>query len=168
MKFDLKELKRLITLVEEANISELSLEDKEGEKVSIKKGGSISFANSTSHPIQMQNFSSPTPTENSQANLTTNPDSENANTEKSAPQDSELVSIKSPIVGTYYASANPDAPAYIKEGDHIKIGDTVCIVEAMKLFNEIESEVSGIVSKILVKNASTVEYGQPLILVKQD
>jgi len=166
MKFDLKELKRLITLVEEANISELSLEDKEGEKVSIKKGGSISFANSNSQPVQMQNFTAPNQTENLQTSQ--NQNANNISTEKPTTPDSELVSINSPMVGTFYTSANPDAPAYIKEGDQIKVGDTVCIVEAMKLFNEIESEVSGIVSKILVKNASTVEYGQPLILVKQN
>ena len=166
MKFDLKELKRLITLVEEANISELSLEDKEGEKVSIKKGGSISFANSNSQPVQMQNLVPPSQNENIQASQSQIAD--DISNEKSTNSDSELVSINSPMVGTFYTSANPEAPAYIKEGDHIKVGDTVCIVEAMKLFNEIESEVTGIVSKILVKNASSVEYGQPLILVKQD
>ena len=75
------------------------------------------------------------------------------------------VEVKSPIVGTFYRSASPDKPAYIKVGDTIEVGSVVCIVEAMKLFNEIESEVSGKVVKVLVEDASPVEYDQPLFLV---
>lgn len=77
-----------------------------------------------------------------------------------------LITIKSPMIGTFYRSANPDSPSFVNVGDEVKQGQTVCIIEAMKLFNEIESEVSGKIVKILVENASPVEYDQPLFLVE--
>jgi acetyl-CoA carboxylase biotin carboxyl carrier protein len=76
-----------------------------------------------------------------------------------------LVTIKSPMVGTFYRSANPESPSFVNVGDEVKTGSVVCIIEAMKLFNEIESEVSGKIVKVLVENASPVEYDQPLFLV---
>ncbi len=78
---------------------------------------------------------------------------------------SNLLEIKSPMIGTFYLTPNPDSPSFVTEGDSIKAGQTVCIIEAMKLFNEIESEISGKIVKILVSNASPVEYDQPLFLV---
>lgn len=75
------------------------------------------------------------------------------------------IEIKSPMIGTFYESPNPESPAFIQVGDKVKAGDTVCIIEAMKLFNEIESEVSGTVVKILVDNSQPVEYDQPLFLI---
>lgn len=82
-----------------------------------------------------------------------------------APTPSNLLEIKSPMIGTFYLTPNPDSPAFVSEGSSIKAGETVCIIEAMKLFNEIESEISGKIVKILVANASPVEYDQPLFLV---
>lgn len=79
--------------------------------------------------------------------------------------DSKYVSIKSPMIGTFYRSSNPDADPFVKVGDKVSAGQTVCIVEAMKLFNEIESEHSGTVVKVLVDDASPVEYDQPLFLI---
>ena len=76
-----------------------------------------------------------------------------------------LVEIKSPMIGTFYRSANPESPAFVEVGSSVNAGDTVCIIEAMKLFNEIESEVSGKIVKVLVDNAQPVEYDQPLFLV---
>lgn len=78
---------------------------------------------------------------------------------------SNLLEIKSPMIGTFYLTPNPDSPTFVTEGDSIKAGQTVCIIEAMKLFNEIESEISGKIVKILVSNATPVEYDQPLFLV---
>ena len=75
-------------------------------------------------------------------------------------------SIKSPMVGTFYVSANPDLKPYLKVGDHVKKGDIVCIIEAMKLFNEIESDCDGVVTKVLVENAKCVEYGQDLFSIR--
>ncbi len=78
---------------------------------------------------------------------------------------SKLVEVKSPMIGTFYRSASPDKPPYIKVGDRVAKGDTVCIVEAMKLFNEIETEVAGKIVKVLVEDAQPIEYDQPLFLV---
>ena len=80
-------------------------------------------------------------------------------------EDSKHVTIKSPMIGTFYRSSNPDSPAFVNVGDKVSSGQTVCIVEAMKLFNEIESDVSGTIVKVLVDNAQPVEYDQPLFLV---
>lgn len=79
---------------------------------------------------------------------------------------SNYITIKSPMIGTFYRSSNPETPAFVNVGDEIKKGKTVCIIEAMKLFNEIESEVSGRIVKVLVENATPVEYDQPLFLVE--
>ena len=78
---------------------------------------------------------------------------------------SKYVEIASPMIGTFYRSPKPEDPAFVSVGDSVSVGDKVCIVEAMKLFNEIESEVSGTIVKVLVENSSPVEYGQPLFLV---
>lgn len=83
-----------------------------------------------------------------------------------APVASNLIEIKSPMIGTFYRSASPDKPAFVEVGSEIKVGDKVCIVEAMKLFNEIESEVSGKIVKILVNDMSPIEFDQPLFLVE--
>lgn len=77
-----------------------------------------------------------------------------------------LITIKAPMVGTFYRSSNPDTPPFVNVGDEVKTGKVVCIIEAMKLFNEIESEVSGRIVKVLVENATPVEYDQPLFLVE--
>lgn len=77
-----------------------------------------------------------------------------------------LITIKSPMVGTFYRSSNPESPSFVNVGDEVKPGKVVCIIEAMKLFNEIESEISGKIVKVLVDNASPVEYDQPLFLVE--
>jgi acetyl-CoA carboxylase biotin carboxyl carrier protein len=77
-----------------------------------------------------------------------------------------MLEIKSPMVGTFYSAANPESPSYVSEGDAVTAETTVCIVEAMKVFNEIKSEVEGTIATILVKNGDTVEYGQPMFLVK--
>ena len=82
-----------------------------------------------------------------------------------AATNSNYIEVKSPIVGTFYRSSAPEKPVYAKVGDRIEVGDIVCIVEAMKLFNEIESEVSGTIVKVLIEDASPVEYDQPLFLV---
>jgi len=79
---------------------------------------------------------------------------------------SNYLTIKSPMIGTFYRSAGPDSPSFVEIGDEVKTGKVVCIIEAMKLFNEIESEISGRIVKVLVENATPVEYDQPLFLVE--
>ena len=83
-------------------------------------------------------------------------------------QDEMLMTIKSPMVGTFYASSKPGSTPYVKVGDKVKVGQVICIVEAMKLFNEIESEFAGVVAKISVEDMSAVEYGQDLIVIRQE
>ena len=87
-------------------------------------------------------------------------------TPEKADDDSKYVAIKSPMIGTFYRSSSPDKPAFVNVGDEVGSGDVICIVEAMKLFNEIESEISGKIVKVLVENAQPVEYDQPLFLVE--
>ncbi len=81
---------------------------------------------------------------------------------------SKMVEIKSPMIGTFYRSSNPDSLAFVSVGDKVTKGQTVCIIEAMKLFNEIESDISGTITKVMVENATPVEYEQPLFLVEPD
>jgi len=88
--------------------------------------------------------------------------------DKAAQGSSNTITVKSPMIGTFYRSAGPDKPAFISVGDSVKPGSVLCIVEAMKLFNEIESEVSGRIVKVLVDDASPVEYDQPLFLVEPE
>ena len=83
-----------------------------------------------------------------------------------AADDKDLFTVKSPIVGTYYEAPSPGSPPFSKVGDEVKVGQVLCIIEAMKLMNEIETEAAGTISKILVKNGQPVEYGQPLFLIK--
>lgn len=86
----------------------------------------------------------------------------------SSDADKKYVEIKSPMVGTFYAAPAPDAPPYVKVGDKVSVGQVVCIVEAMKLMNEIESEVTGSIAKVMVENAQPVEFGQVLFLINPD
>ncbi len=137
-RLDLEEIRALIRLATEADITELDV-DAPHVKVRIKKAGRNS-ADRTVVEVP-------------------HPDGARAEPE------GRLVPIVAPMVGTFYRSAKPDAPAFVKEGDEVRVGQTVCILEAMKLFNEITSEVDGRIAQVLVDNGAPVEYGQPLFLV---
>lgn len=156
---ELKEIKELIKLVSEAEVSEVEVE-KGDFKIAIRKiEEKTTFVQTPAAqpaPIQVSvPAASPVPTMHLSAQSTEAPN-----------HASNLITIKSPMIGTYYKSSTPDKPAFVNIGDEIKVGSVLCIVEAMKLFNEIESEVSGKIVKILVENASPVEYDQPLFLVE--
>ena len=150
---DIKEIKKLIRLVEDANISVLSL-DEDGKKIEIRKELSVS------------NVTLAAPAAPTVATPSAAPIVGVAAKPEIQEDDSNLLSVKSPMVGTFYIASSPDADPYVKEGDRIQEGDVICMVEAMKLFNEIESEVSGVISKVLVKNGDPVEYGQVLFLIE--
>lgn len=163
-----KEIQELIRLINRSNITEFKF--KEGEfSLTIKAGGNQPvIVQQTAHPAQVvtpvayQEPIKPPPA------ATTPPKMEEnvpAATETAPVASANLLEIKSPIVGTFYRASSPDKPAFAKIGDTVKQGQVVCIIEAMKLFNEIESEVSGKVVKVLVEDASPVEYGQVLFLV---
>lgn len=150
---DLKQIHDLIKVVNKSNIGEISIEDKDG-KVTIKqKEEKITV---TSAPAQTVYTSAPA-APSAAAPVASTP---------AAPVADNLITIKSPMIGTFYRRAAPDKPLLAEEGTEVSPGKVVCIIEAMKLFNEIESEVKGTIVKILVEDASPVEFDQPLFLVQ--
>src|SRR3954463_13588856 len=147
---DLRKLKKLIDLVQESGIAELEIPEGE-EKVKIVKGGVV---NMTAAPAAMV----ATPT--AAAAAAPAPVATGAE-----PEGQEGHIVKAPMVGTFYRSASPDAKPFVEVGQAVKEGDTICIIEAMKLMNEIEADASGNVKAILVENGQPVEYGQPLFIL---
>ncbi|MBC7382071.1 MAG: acetyl-CoA carboxylase biotin carboxyl carrier protein [Bacteroidia bacterium] len=158
---ELKEIKELIKLVSEAGVSEVDVE--RGDfKISIKKNDGKTTVLQSQAPVIPQppsEYSAPA----SDAFLSEKLESLSSKTDTVS---GNFITIKSPMIGTYYKSLSPDKPGFVQIGDEIKPGKVLCIVEAMKLFNEIESEISGRIVKILVENASPIEYDQPLFLVE--
>lgn len=149
---DLRKLKTLIDLVSESNISELEITEAEG-KVRIVKGGEAA-------PVQyVQSVAAPAAAAASAA-----PAAAPAAAAPAAEPTGHIV--KSPMVGTFYRSASPGASAFVEVGAQVKEGDTLCIIEAMKILNEIEADKSGTVTKILGENGQAVEYGQPLFIIE--
>jgi acetyl-CoA carboxylase biotin carboxyl carrier protein len=148
---DLRKLKKLIDLVEESGIAELEITEGE-EKVKIVKGGVVSLTPSTSVPPPAVVA---TPSEAKPA----------APAAPAAETSPEGHVVKSPMVGTFYRAASPDAKPFVEVGEVVKEGQTICIVEAMKLMNEIEADASGTIKAILVENGQPVEYGQPLFVI---
>jgi acetyl-CoA carboxylase biotin carboxyl carrier protein len=156
---DFKQIQELIKIINRSNIGEVSIED-QGFKITIKQKEDPVPQYVTGAPVSMQMpqvmhsapvpAAAPTPSKPADA----------------APATSNLVTIKSPMIGTFYRSAAPGKPMFVESGDEVAPGKVVCIIEAMKLFNEIESEVKGKIVKILVEDASPVEYDQPLFLVE--
>lgn len=152
---DIKQIQDLIKFVAKSGVNEVSIEE-ENFKITIKTNEAPTYVTATLPPAPQQQpvAAVPAPVEVPQ---TTAPKTEDA---------SNYVTIKSPMIGTFYRSSSPDKPVFVNVGDDITAGKVVCIVEAMKLFNEIESEISGKIVKILVDDAQPVEYDQPLFLVE--
>lgn len=149
---DLRKLKKLIDLVEESGISELELTEGE-ESVRISRQGQV-----VQQPQQYTMPQQPTLAVQNQVPTTTS-----ANTDKAQETGHALTS---PMVGTFYRSSSPEADPYVEVGSSVKKGDTLCIIEAMKLLNEIEADRDGIVKKIMVENAQPVEFGEPLFIIE--
>ena len=145
--FDVRKIRKLISLMQENDLTEIDLKHADSA-VRIKRGGEVA---SYSAPAIAQPVAPAAP-------------AEPAAPAQSA-EEARMVVIKSPMVGTFYSAASPDAPPFAKVGDHIGPEKTVCIVEAMKVFNEIPAGVSGQIVSILVENGAPVEFGQPLIKV---
>jgi acetyl-CoA carboxylase biotin carboxyl carrier protein len=152
---DLRKLKTLIDLVSDSNVSELEITEAEG-KVRIVKGGMAPAAGS--HQPQVYQTAAPAPVpvlapvDQAAAVVTT-------------PEPVASHSVKSPMVGTFYRSSSPGAKPFVEIGDAIKAGETICIIEAMKILNEIEADKTGTVTHILCENGQAVEYGQPLFTI---
>ncbi|MCC6550949.1 MAG: acetyl-CoA carboxylase biotin carboxyl carrier protein [Ignavibacteriaceae bacterium] len=158
---DINLLKKIVKIVEDSSITELEIEE-ENTRIKVSKNtGAVHYA-ATQHPAPPF----PVPVASQHAHL--RPADEAAAAIAKAKDDlpGNLHEVKSPIVGTFYRAPAPDADSYAKVGDEISVGQVLCIVEAMKLMNEIESDVSGKIVKILVENGKPVEYNQPLFLIE--
>ena len=155
---NLKEIKDLIELLKETDVTELEVE-KAGTRVKIKKG------NGGASRVEVEHHAAPSGPAKPHAPAAKQEAPTPAENKDAAP-DKNVVVMTSPIVGTFYRSPSPDAPVYIEVGDMVKKGQILCIIEAMKLMNEIEAEVSGKVVAALVENAQPVEYGEPLFQIE--
>jgi acetyl-CoA carboxylase biotin carboxyl carrier protein len=149
---DLRKLKKLIDLVQESGIAELEITEGE-EKVKIVKGGQVTVS------------ATPAPQPAPAAPIEARPAPAPTAAPASSPPAPEGPVIKAPMVGTFYRSPSPDAKPFVEVGQAVKEGDTICIIEAMKLMNEIEADAAGVVKAILVENGQPVEYGQPLFIL---
>ncbi len=165
-QMDFKQIQELIKLVNDSNIGELTVEQKDF-KVTIrqKEEPATQTFPSSAQSAPLSILPQPTQQANLPAALQTNISPSTAASE-SAQSSSNAVTIKSPMIGTFFRKPSPDKSNFVEVGDEVSIGTVVCIIEAMKLFNEIESEVKGKIVKILVEDASPVEYDQPLYLVE--
>jgi acetyl-CoA carboxylase biotin carboxyl carrier protein len=159
---DLRKLKTLIDLVSDSNVTELEITEAEGT-VRIVKGGAggggapyVQHAmshNTQQQPMPMQYAAAPTGSAIEAAPI------------PAAEPVSVGHSVKSPMVGTFYRASSPGAKSFVEIGDVVKVGDTVCIIEAMKILNEIEADMSGTVTQILCENGQAIEYGQPMVVI---
>lgn len=151
---DIKQIQSLITFVAKSGVNEVSIEETDF-KITIKTNQEPTIVNATIPQQVLPQAQAPQPV------LVSAPIAVAVATDNS-----KNIAVKSPMIGTFYRSANPDKPPFVSVGDEISIGQVVCVIEAMKLFNEIESEVAGRVVKIMVDNSSPVEYDQPLFLIE--
>lgn len=156
---DIKQIQDLIRFVSKSGVNEVSIEQ-ENFKITIKTNEAPTYVSASipAQPAPLAAAPAPQPV--------TLPAASAAAPVEPAADSSNYITIKSPMIGTFYRSSSPDKPLFVNVGDEISAGTVLCIVEAMKLFNEIESEVSGRIVKVLVDNASPVEYDQPLFLVE--
>jgi acetyl-CoA carboxylase biotin carboxyl carrier protein len=153
---DIKQIQDLIRFVAKSGVNEVSIEQ-EQFKITIKTNQAATIVNA-SVPMAQPAAATPAPVAQIAEHA--------APAAPAADDTSKYITVRSPMIGTFYRSASPDKPMMVNVGDEISEGSVLCIIEAMKLFNEIESEVSGRVVKVLVDNASPVEYDQPLFLVE--
>jgi acetyl-CoA carboxylase biotin carboxyl carrier protein len=161
---DAKELRAILDAVAKTDVNELTLETGD-YKLSVKRGGAVVMQNVVAPPVQSY---APPPQMLQAPPVDSSPGVAKAEVvapaTASAPV-SNLLEITAPIVGTFYSASSPDTPAFVKVGDKVEPGKVLCIIEAMKLMNEIEAEMSGTIAEILVKNEEPVEYGQVLFRV---
>ena len=153
---DLRKIKKLIELVEESGIAELEITEAD-ETVRISKSGPVMQGYAPMQPVMQHVISPPQYAPMPDPNVPMEP-------AKTVLPTGHIV--KSPMVGTYYRSSSPGASPFIEVGQTVKVGDTLCIIEAMKLLNEIESDKAGVVQAILIENGQPVEYGEPLFIIE--
>jgi len=153
---DIRKLKTLIDLVSESGISELEVNEGE-DRVRIVNAGSPA---PTGHLV----YANPAPTQTMQAAPAAAPTPATAPVAEAPPAETGFIA-RSPMVGTFYRAPNPESPNFVNIGDTVKVGQTLCIIEAMKLLNEIESEQAGVIKEILCENGQGVEFDQPLFVI---
>ncbi|MCG6118135.1 MAG: acetyl-CoA carboxylase biotin carboxyl carrier protein [Aquimonas sp.] len=158
---DLRKIKKLIDLLEESNLTEIEI--REGEESVRLSRAAVAPAAPAPAPVQAPLVIAPAPVATGMVSPTEAATGSVKSTASQALPDGHVV--RSPMVGTYYASPNPDAPAFVKLGQTVKVGDTLGIIEAMKMFNPIESEVEGTVVAILVGNGKPLEFDEPMFVI---
>ena len=152
-----KEIQDLIDFISKSGLDEVNIET-EQFKIKVRKNSEVKHIEQSTSPVTAPERTQISATKDNGANAI----DDSQDTEGTT---NGYLEIKSPMIGTFYRSSNPDSEAFVSVGDKIAVGQAVCIVEAMKLFNEIESEVEGTLIKVLVDNSSPVEYDQPLFLI---
>jgi acetyl-CoA carboxylase biotin carboxyl carrier protein len=157
------EIRDLIEFISKTGLNEVNVETKE-LKLHVKREPDQKIFKSAGAPAQ----SVSAPVQQNTPQVTAQPQVSKATTEPPVAAGKKTVDIKSPMIGTFYRTANPESAPFVSVGDKVSKGQTVCIIEAMKLFNEIESEVSGTIVKVMVENSSPVEYDQVLFVVEPD
>jgi acetyl-CoA carboxylase biotin carboxyl carrier protein len=163
VNIDLEQIRNLLAVVSSTDITELTIEFGE-HRITIKKGGGIHHL-SAEVPIPAPHMAAPKAAQAISFEPKQDSQPVREATPEPAPPAANLVPVTSPMVGTFYRAGSPTATPFVNVGDHITVGQTVCIIEAMKLMNDMPSEVSGKVVKVCVDNGTTVEYGQQLFLV---
>lgn len=163
---ELKEIRQLIKMVEASDINEVEIEE-EGKKIRItknfpSKNGEVQYL-----PAPQQMAASMMPSPFPMAAPAVMPETPSAAPVVEAPKADNLIEVRSPMVGTFYSAPSPDADAYVSVGSPVSVGQTLCIIEAMKLMNEIEAESGGKIKEILVENAQPVEYNQLMFLIEK-
>lgn len=149
--FDVKRIRRLVELMNEHELAEIDLRQAD-QRIRLRKGGEPIITTELARPVAV-------------AAAPAGAAAASAPAAASTAADTDLLVIKSPMIGTFYAASSPELPPFVKVGDHVGPTTTVCIVEAMKVFNEIPAEVSGLIVSVLVENGEPVEFGQPLFKV---
>jgi len=156
---DIKQIQELIKFVSRSGVNEVAIEQ-EDFKITIKTNQTPTVINTTVPAVAPQVLPAAPAAQPAAVTVAA------AAPVAAADDSSKYITIKSPMIGTFYRSSSPEKPSFANVGDEVAVGKVICIIEAMKLFNEIESEVSGRIVKVLVENASPVEYDQPLFLVE--
>jgi len=167
---DLNYLRRLVKIFDDSTLDDLVIEE-EGAKIKFSRKPNTTNTNIEYRPNYSEQiaFESTTAMPDHNQRFIPKAETQVAKTEKAKDEEnSGFVEIKSPMVGTFYRAPSPDAPPFVEVGQHVSKGQVLCIIEAMKLMNQIESEISGTIEKILIDNAKPVEFGQPLFLVKPE
>ena len=165
---EIREIRQLIKLVENADISEIEIKE-EGKEIRITKNNKQSADAVVMNPAQVLSYQQPVPMPGQAMSAAVDTGIPQADPSQAVAESTagDYYELRSPMVGTFYRSPAPDADAYVEVGQQVEVGHTLCIIEAMKLMNEIESDYAGKIAKILVENAQPVEYNQVLFLIEK-